>query len=748
MKHFTKSFLVLFAALFSFSMAFAETGTETEANQKNGNKNTTAEGQSYTIDGAYIAGTGSKQAPPMTSKGLKFRTAVNGNTLEFTVRENYTITKLYIAAIGNYEADDNTIPYVKVSKVEVDGTEVDFDGGEFPDKNASEASELTVDNIEAKEKIVLYFDNSNASAGTQLNASWIINWERPDATQPTITVTPKTLALVPGASSKLSVHVDPASFTTQWVSSDESVATVNEEGVVTAVAPGTATISHQWADNATVADGVVVTVAEFNPSVYTVNTYDFTAMGDVSLTMGEKAGAIWNEANNKPNDVFFCTNTGLENIAIQAAADKDGKGWSIADGGGLYLGKGAGRCAAVCNLLKGQIVEIIYTGEGFYTGSKDDAVRKDDGAPKSALNEGVGRAIYRMENGGMLGFEIVKANAVQKINIYSSPLIEAKAAFEEIINMVKGSALAGKLASAIAEAETALNADDATVASIAAAAQKLENAIKTAATSLLQTAVSLAGMLQSDDLADELAAAAAVLAKEDASAEELLTTLQALVTATQPVAQDILDLAAEFANKYGYSTLLTPIANAKAAVESGDIEAIQTAILTLGFTALPSVKDALTKVNGYAETIADVIDNTDLVDAIAKAQADLASNDFMSLISDMQDIATKFQAAAAAFIISIQAMDTEGKALADELNAALATAIAAMSAENPNIVTIGEAIKNLVKAYRAFIEANITDGINTISKTVENTVIFDMQGRRVVNAQKGLFIINGKKVLR
>jgi hypothetical protein len=96
------------------------------------------------------------------------------------------------------------------------------------------------------------------------------------------------------------------------------------------------------------------------------------------------------------------------------------------DGEGLVLGSGAGRCAAVGNLKSGEIVEIFYTGSAFYTGSKDDAVRKDDGAPKTALNEGVGRAIYKMDAAGLLGFEIEKGKAITKIVVYTNALIDAR----------------------------------------------------------------------------------------------------------------------------------------------------------------------------------------------------------------------------------------------------------------------------------------------------------------------------------
>lgn len=40
-----------------------------------------------------------------------------------------------------------------------------------------------------------------------------------------------------------------------------------------------------------------------------------------------------------------------------------------------------------------------------------------------------------------------------------------------------------------------------------------------------------------------------------------------------------------------------------------------------------------------------------------------------------------------------------------------------------------------------------TDGINAVSTAAQNNVIFNMAGQRVMKAQKGLYIVNGKKVL-
>ncbi len=420
MKQFTKSLFIVLSVLFSFSYAFAETGSETEQKATGGgSSNAQVNGQSFYIDGTYIAGKGAIQKGEMTSKGFKLRTGTDGNRAVISVNTNYTITSVVINGIANYNAKEEGAAIV-VTKVEVDGVETAFTGGEFPGKAADTSGKLTISGIKAQQSIAIYFDNSN-SDGNQINAAWIVDWERPDATQPTITVSPKAINLVPEATTKLAVRVDPNTFTTAWVSDNEAVATVAEDGTVTAVAVGKANIINRWDTNADVADTAVVTVTDFDATKYNiVKQFDFTTMGDITLTIEETAaGAIWNQANSKPNNVFFCTNEGLKDIAVQAVLS-GGRGWSITEAG-LTLGSGAGRCAAIGHLKAGQVVEIIYTGSEFYTGSKEDPIRKDDGAVKTALNEGVGRAIYKMEEDGLFGFEITKGKAIEKIIVYEEP---------------------------------------------------------------------------------------------------------------------------------------------------------------------------------------------------------------------------------------------------------------------------------------------------------------------------------------
>ena len=155
-----------------------ETGSETELTAAIGDKNEPVIGQSFLLDGTYNAGRSSVQMGEMTSRGFKLRTGWDGSRAVFTVTRNYTLKRFVGIGISNYamaegaQGDVN----VRVTKVEVDGVEVPFSGGEFYARETGITSTLTIDNINAHESIAIYFDNSN-SAGKQLLFCYAIDWE-------------------------------------------------------------------------------------------------------------------------------------------------------------------------------------------------------------------------------------------------------------------------------------------------------------------------------------------------------------------------------------------------------------------------------------------------------------------------------------------------------------------------------------------------------------------------------------------
>ena len=437
-------FMLFMAALLSCGSAFADTETNADANG-GGTKDEAIVGESYTVLGTYNAGNGSTQAGTMPNKGFKLRTNVDGKRWVFTVNKPYVVTSLIIDGIGNYAANDETLPAYVVTSVEVDGEAISgWSGGEFPGKGAGESGVLTIENIRATESIAIYVNSDNA-AGNQVNATWTIEYEIGAVSEPSITLSPDTIHLIPGLTFQIESRVIPSTFDNfQWYTGDigeylmdgvrSNVVSVDEQGLVTTLAPGTEAVKLTWLDNpVTNEDTCVVIVTDFNPAEHAVlKKLDFTTMGDSYLEQGGIAGKIWNDANNQTNDAYFCATPGLEDMCFQAviATENDTKGWKLVDGEGLNL-TGAGRCAGIGGLKVGQYVEINYTGSTFAYRDRGMGELKngqDISCVKEIINEEPGRAIFKVlpdeenqmlaENNGVIGFEIARGAYVRNIIVY------------------------------------------------------------------------------------------------------------------------------------------------------------------------------------------------------------------------------------------------------------------------------------------------------------------------------------------
>ena len=432
-----KKVLLVVAALFACNTMFAqqtEKYGDTPESKASGN-NATITGNSYTIAGTYDAGA--------SGSGFKMRTGTDGNRCVFTVNSPYIITGIEVDGKANYASKDAELPCIVVTKVEVDGVEIDsWEGGQFPQKSASETAKLTISNIRATESIAIYFDNSNAS-GTQVIATYTVTYEEPAAAEPKITLSPDTVHLVPGASYQITSKILPGTFADQciWyagsieafmdnegVSPENGVIELGENGLITAIGAGEIPVKLTWMENPGVnEDTTIVIVSDFNTEDHAIaQSYDFTAMGDVELAIGGESFQIWNAANKQCNGAQFCTNEGLENLAFQAVVNSsNSKGYKIVDGEGL-VSVSAGRCGAVGNLKKGQYVEFIYTGTIFesmdYT--MDLKLGPDAGAAKTTIDEEVGRRIYQVKDKDgetenlMVGFEISSGSYIKSITVY------------------------------------------------------------------------------------------------------------------------------------------------------------------------------------------------------------------------------------------------------------------------------------------------------------------------------------------
>ena len=416
-KLFTLFALTVFAASSTFAL--------TEQLKSGGAKNTDLKGISYTLPGTYVAGGGSTQAGDMLGKGLKLRTGSDGARAVFNVNAGYVINAFSLDGISNYELkDDATEPCISVTKVEVDGVELDASAYEhvgFPAKGESTSGHVYISGIEAKTSIALYFDNTN-SKGSQINATWTIEYTEATSDTPLSTVvTPAKKVVEIGNPQAFTGEFKGGTFNGAWKSLDESVATVDEAGVVTGVAEGATEIVFSWKADDSQPEyrdtANIVVKKAFNSDNYEVAAeYDFASYGAADITIeSESIGNIWNKVNSVNNAVFRCTNEGLTSIAIQAVLSSN-KGWSMTDEG-LALGSGAGRCAAICDVKAGQIVEFTHnSGTNFFTQNDGE----DDGAEKTPWIEEDGHHVYLVDADGMVGFEISAGKVVSNVKVWQT----------------------------------------------------------------------------------------------------------------------------------------------------------------------------------------------------------------------------------------------------------------------------------------------------------------------------------------
>lgn len=169
-----KLFFLAAAVLASFSL-FADT----EKNPSSATSNSPVEGESYTVPGVYVAGTGGKQAGEMTSKGIKFRLnqqlADESLGFRFDVNEGYTIKKIDFCGHSNNSSSKATI-----SKIVVDGTDLKLAAVELPVNTSS--VKFSTGDIVATTAIELYVAEGSY---TQANIEFTVTYEAPTKYQVT-----------------------------------------------------------------------------------------------------------------------------------------------------------------------------------------------------------------------------------------------------------------------------------------------------------------------------------------------------------------------------------------------------------------------------------------------------------------------------------------------------------------------------------------------------------------------------------
>lgn len=294
-----------------------------------------------------------------TVKAYSGGTESNECTVTVTAGENTVIwTQDFIENINAYamqgysNADNNTNSGISVTAQSSEEAMLMFSGGSINCMEGSGTITFTssVGNIKGIEISVMMaedcsgdgwsFDYGNATwEGTATN-SVSMNVGNMDISQivftvelneivpvSAITLNTSNETIVEGNTKQLSVStISPDNATDKtytWSSSDESIATVDQNGKVTAIAAGTATIYATAKDGSGVKGGCEITVKEFEISPSSARIFKFGANQSVTLSTGGKS-VTWASqtpdiASIDENGVVTYVSAGTAKITATAA---------------------------------------------------------------------------------------------------------------------------------------------------------------------------------------------------------------------------------------------------------------------------------------------------------------------------------------------------------------------------------------------------------------------------------------------
>ena len=253
--------------------------------------------------------------------------------------------------------------------------------------------------------------------------------------------------------------------------------------------------------------------------------------------------------------------------------------------------------------------------------------------------------------------------------------------------------------------------------------------------------------------------AEALLLNPDASPADVIAELQTLGTATKDKTKDVVADAEEFFATFdgdAATNLAAYFSAAKTALEGTDFDAISNSLLALASNALVYGQSAMGKVNYYLQKMGSETINNDLhaIQSIILSSSDIKS-DLPNLIAAIKQLKGDMTDAAATYMTTVQTLISDAKAAGKDVSkveAAFTTTFTkamAYSLNSATLVEMGKALYELIKAVEEYKEAQeVPTGINGFTAEKQNdATIYNLNGQRVEKAQKGLYIINGKKVM-
>ncbi|MBR7029767.1 MAG: hypothetical protein IKI06_00835 [Prevotella sp.] len=257
--------------------------------------------------------------------------------------------------------------------------------------------------------------------------------------------------------------------------------------------------------------------------------------------------------------------------------------------------------------------------------------------------------------------------------------------------------------------------------------------------------------------------AEALLLNPDASPANVIAELQDLGKATKDKTKEVMDEAKQFFATFdgdAATNLDAYFTAAETALDGTDFDAISNSLLALASNALPYAQSAMGKVNDYLQKMGSETINSDLeaiqsiIQSIILSPSDIKS-DLPNLIAAIKQLKGDMTGAAATYMNTVKTLIDDAEAAGKDVSEVKAayttikTKAAAYLLNSATLVEMGKALYDLIKEVEEYKEAQeVPTGISGFTAEKQNSAtIYNLNGQRVEKAQKGLYIINGKKVM-
>ena len=533
-------------------------------------------------------------------------------------------------------------------------------------------------------------------------------------------------------------------------------------------------------------------VIEYDGAYYVLNDSQFGEnIYGATFTMGDSAPSYEFNYELLENVAFYGEVEDIYSDGLRANKIQD---VSILSNGGGYTGQGTeGYVTLKFNVAVPAVYKLVLGMNNTNDKSRGFNYSVDGAEVSETITVGAGAAfVQEIENQTLAAgdhtltlnitysltpvFDYLLVMKTGEADPAIAALAAAKQALQDAIDQVKGYEIAG-LADAIAAAEAAVNAEDATLESLQAAAATFEGTVKTYLKTVLTMGLPMIESMYGEDLATYINDAKAVLAKEDATVEDLAGAMFALSNSAKPYLRGSLENALALANSLGVDT--SAVQAVLANEDATGIELI-TALMTLMTNAVPAINEAIATVKEFFATFnteastalaeyftnfEDAIKTNDLkriydtMDALIEAgrpyglvaaqkaaeylaymedealNADLVeinaafqNQDLAALIAAVKKAETDFFAAAPGFINKVEfaaaAEYDNGKTNGyEDLTKAINDAKAVINDENKTLFSVVLAVRNVIIAVQTFEAKNAEAPVVFPA----NAIVFDFE---------------------